>query len=494
MKYFLLSLVLISVIYASEFTQGVDKLEKDIFEKYKFQENQISFTFKEISSLEEQKLNHREFNQTRPFIPASVAKVFSTFYALKTLGPDFRFQTILRSNGIVKEGVLQGDLHLRGTGDPSLNNSHLFNLVLQLKSLGITKIAGKFYYDDSHFAYLEKISDLGLGDQTYNPGLSALSSEYNRVKIWRYGNYRTTWKDKFIEIPDLDTFSVENSKDKFHLGKRFKLAEVNENKEIWLISNHLRYNTVEEIPIRNPALWTASLFKLMAQREGIDLPLIEKLPSPVPNPLAYKTLALNQSAPLIQLVKLTHEYSNNLFAEAIVVAAHLHRGKQITTIEQSANELLIALKELFPKLDWSSFSFKNASGLSSNSKVSTDLIASFLKNIVSEKFGNHFFRSTLSISGQSGWLIRRLNTPDLSHRVWAKTGAIDYVSSLAGYFYAKSGKLYSFALIVNDFEKRNKSDNGDEKEIYSLKNSALKWRHRSHDFMDDLLTHWINRY
>ena len=81
------------------------------------------------------------------FIPASNTKLFTAIAALEYLGPDYRFETILVTDGKVKRGVLRGSLYLKASGDPSFTAAHMEQLVATLKDYGITKATGNICLD-----------------------------------------------------------------------------------------------------------------------------------------------------------------------------------------------------------------------------------------------------------------------------------------------------------------------------------------------------------
>ena len=100
--------------------------------------------------------------------------------------------------------------------------------------------------------------------------------------------------------------------------------------------------------------------------------------------------------------------------------------------------------------------------------------------------------SMLSISGVSGWMRKRLRTPDTAFKVWAKTGSLDYIDNMTGVLFSSSGKRYAFALGLADLDKRAIIDAGkDSKKIVSLKKKVKKWRKASRQTTEALLTHFI---
>ncbi|WP_404789288.1 D-alanyl-D-alanine carboxypeptidase [Altericista sp. CCNU0014] len=75
--------------------------------------------------------------------PASLTKVATTLAALKTWGPTHQFKTQIWTTGAVKDGVLAGDLHIQGDGDPLLVTSEAIAIAQQLNALGIRKVTGQ---------------------------------------------------------------------------------------------------------------------------------------------------------------------------------------------------------------------------------------------------------------------------------------------------------------------------------------------------------------
>ncbi|MFL6669995.1 MAG: D-alanyl-D-alanine carboxypeptidase, partial [Burkholderia ambifaria] len=94
-----------------------------------------------------------EWNANRPMLPASTMKLVTTFSGLSILGPDFRWRTTAYADGPVDpDGTLQGNLYIKGTGDPKLVPEELIDLVDKLRKAGIKRVAGGLVLDKSYFA------------------------------------------------------------------------------------------------------------------------------------------------------------------------------------------------------------------------------------------------------------------------------------------------------------------------------------------------------
>ncbi|MDE3123300.1 MAG: D-alanyl-D-alanine carboxypeptidase, partial [Paracoccaceae bacterium] len=113
--------------------------------------------------------------------PASVAKTLTTAYALETLGKDYRFKTQVVITGPVANGRVQGDLILWGGGDPTLSSDGLAALASQVAKAGIKGITGRFLVADGALPHVAIIDPTQPPEANYNPGISGLNLDFNRV-------------------------------------------------------------------------------------------------------------------------------------------------------------------------------------------------------------------------------------------------------------------------------------------------------------------------
>lgn len=119
------------------------------------------------------------------FLPASAAKLVTGFVALAQLGTDFRFTTEVRATGPVARGEVQGDLVLRGGGDPLLSAADLDDAAATLARAGVRRITGGVRADSSYFEAKRYGDGWSVDDIPfdYMPVLSALSLEENAVHL-----------------------------------------------------------------------------------------------------------------------------------------------------------------------------------------------------------------------------------------------------------------------------------------------------------------------
>src|SRR5690606_13836065 len=93
------------------------------------------------------------FNADRPMTPASVMKLVTTYAGLEMLGPAFTWTTEAFATGPIADGVLQGDLVLRGNGDPKLTIENFWLLLRGVRARGVLDIQGDLVLDRSYYGF-----------------------------------------------------------------------------------------------------------------------------------------------------------------------------------------------------------------------------------------------------------------------------------------------------------------------------------------------------
>lgn len=476
-KIFLILYAFTSIIAAQEKEQTLDPNIVKILKKYSLKNHHLKYHLRDLDEATPP-LGYKEASN---FTPASLTKVFTAAYALEKLGPDFRYQTKLYIQGSLnkKTGQFNGNVTIQGQGDPSLTMARLMDLVLSLKARGIKSIKGNFYYDDSLIPTIPMISSFGNGDQTYNPGLSALNLEYNRITLHK--DARQTKEAIFQTIPATGHFFVQKDDSIYKNGKRFQFMK-EASGETWSVSNREKYRQYEDIPVRKPSKRTAYTFKTLAALWGIQIPVPK--PKKIDEAENHTLIGRDSSPSLGRLLALTLEFSNNLFAEQIMLTS-----TKTKDIEKGAQKLSTWLNKKVPEC---SPKLINGSGLTQFNQVTPLCLSSFIKKFALTPLNGAGLMSMLSISGASGWMRKRLRHPETAFRVWAKTGSLDYVDNMTGIIFTGSGKRYAFAMSIADTKRRAIIDQAENsKKIVKLKKQVKKWRKKSRKATEELLTHFI---
>lgn len=156
-----------------------------------------------------------EKNADTPLAPSSMGKLLATVAILETMGPNGRFKTRVLANGTVSGGVLNGDLHLVGSGDPSLLSSDLRNLAGQVASSGIRSVSGSFYFHPNAIPTASVIHNSQPSGALYNPGVGGLNLDYNEkngvTPVSQPGRYTASAFRQFVRSAGVSLPSPQRS-------------------------------------------------------------------------------------------------------------------------------------------------------------------------------------------------------------------------------------------------------------------------------------------
>lgn len=427
-------------------------------------------------------------NPDETFIPASVAKVPTIVAALGILGGEHRFSTGLYTTGIEQGGALQGDLYLRGGGDPFLSADNLQSLAQRLAARGVSRIDGNFYYDASQYLDRPQI-DAGQPQAAgYNTGVSALSVNFNRVRLrWRNGGGSVSGSAAAVTdnlVIPLDTIGFGTAPPGTPAGAPYQRAgSLSEDR--WLLSPGLPADGEDWLPVGNPPLLAAQILRDLAVGEGVALPV----PQPGTTPLEAREMAVHDSFSLRAISREVLRYSNNLSAELIGLAASRNLTGIALSLDQSAEVLEAWLQQHVPSADWTGFRLVNHSGLSSSSRVSPAQMVGILR-YADRPLGGAVLDDLLR---DMSWdALDDLNNPRIEVR--AKTGTVSYGRGLAGYIDAASGRRLAFAVFVSDLPRRAALDASfDPRQRYSSP-AASNWLERARALEGALVVGWAARF
>lgn len=393
-----------------------------------------------------------------PMPPASVTKAVTAAYALDRLGPNFRFKTVLHGGGEIVGGILQGDLTLCGGGDPTLDTDDLAEFVGALKAAGVTGISGRLRVWAGALPYREEIEPSQLDHLGYNPSISGLNLNFNRVHFeWRRaGSDYTLALDARTEL-----YRPTVKSSRISLSARPSPVFNYEGSDSWTVARSaLGKGGSRWLPVRKPSLYAGDVFRTLAAAEGITLPVAEVAETcPTGTPLA-----VHESQDLRSVLRGMLEYSTNLTAEIVGLTAS---GK--VPLAGSAAAMGDWVKERFGV----DMLFFDHSGLNDRNRISAQAMVTLLAG-----------------SQRQLWPVMKdipiMDAPNYPGQVRAKTGTLNFVSTLAGYARTAGGDMLPFTIFSADLEARARGiAAGDE-----LPRGALEWNDRAKRLQDDLLRRW----
>lgn len=401
--------------------------------------------------------------------PASNMKLLTAAAALNVLGENYTFPTEVYADGPIKKHVLEGNLYIKGKGDPTLLKSDFDTMAKEIQRKGITKIKGNIIGDDSWYDDVRYSLDLPWSDETehYGAQISALTAsptndfDAGSVKIVvtpgnKVGDkpiVKVTPKTNYVKIVNLaETVSVN--------GNREITIKRRHAKNIITIEGTIPLKEKPEkkwVGVWNPTRYTVSLFKHSLTKQGISVTGKFKT-GRVPD--TAKLVTSHHSMPLSQLLIPFMKLSNNVHAEILV--------KEMGKVEEGEGSwekgLQVLNKELVKfGVDPQTLLLRDGSGVSHVNLIPANQISQLLFSVQKEKWFPSYLNA-LPVAGvhdkiTGGTLRYRLKSPITLGKVKAKTGTISTVSSLSGYVTTKSGQTLIFSILLNnmvDYEKGKK--------------------------------------
>lgn len=393
-------------------------------------------------------------------IPASNAKLLTSAAALESLGPDYRFRTDVSTTATQRGDVLDGDLYLRGTGDPTVLAADYQRLADQVANAGVRHVRGRLVSDHTWF----DDDTLGAGwawdDESayYAAPVSALTvapdTDYDAGSvIVRVTPGAAPGQPVTVALnPPTSVLTVDN---------RAVTGPANSASTLSVQRDHAT-NRVEVtgslpgsaqpdqeyISVPNPPSYAADIFTRALAARGVQ---VEGAGSG-PIPAGARVLAARESMPLSQLLVPFLKLSNNSHAEALVKAM----GRQVRGQGSWPAGLgVVTDKVAGLGVDARALRAVDGSGLSTMDVVPPDQLTNLLDHARSRPWFGAWYQA-LPIAGApdrmvGGTLRGRMAGTPAQNNVHAKTGSMTGVTSLSGYVRAANGHQLAFSLLFNNF-------------------------------------------
>jgi len=404
--------------------------------------------------------------------PASNIKLFTSAAALYYLGPEFRYNTFLLGTGPIENGVLQGDLVLYGTGDPTLSDRFGTRTSVwrafadSLKALGIREVQGAVVGDGSYFGG----PGTGAGwketymNASYAAPAGALSYADNIATLEIKPATRAGHAPQVRLVPGGDGVVIVNEAMTVASGRAWvSVARAAYDGPI-TVRGRIRRGSgsmLRSVPVSDPARYAAAVLREVLQDNGIAVrggvrSVQSEAESPVTGRSVFapayestrplRVLALHNSPPLLEILEVVNKKSHNLMAEqALRTVARVATGSG--TVEGGARAVTHLLEAAAPEAE-PAIALFDGSGLSPLNQVSARTTIHLLSYMAKSPMWESYWQ-TLPEAGAPGGL-RRMYRTGAERNLRAKTGTIDHVSALSGYVRAANGERLAFAILAND--------------------------------------------
>ena len=433
-------------------------------------------------------------NASKPMNPASVMKLVTTFAGLELLGPAYTWKTELYADGVMQDTTLQGNLVIKGYGDPRLNLENFWLLTRRLRQTGLREITGDLVLDSTHFdlSGADPAAFDGKPYRAYNVLPEALMVNYRTLAL-RLLPQPESKSVRIVIDPLLQSLDLKN-------GLTLTNGQCNEWRDALGTEIHTdtgvtgRVSVVLKgsyplgcgektlfLSVHDTARYTFDLFRQLWEQQGGVLR--GSVRSGV-GPEGIVPLEIHQSPPLADIVRDINKFSNNTAARQLYLAlglgseqtsepaaalvsgsigrASVHlaangtaysltgtRGNfdrpraTLAKSDKAIRQWLASRQLLFPELI-----MENGSGLSRNERISAGhmgklLLAAFQSHVMPE------FVSSLPIAAVDGTMKKRLNGSATAGQAHIKTGLLEGVKTMAGYVRNKSGSRTVVVFFIN---------------------------------------------
>jgi D-alanyl-D-alanine carboxypeptidase/D-alanyl-D-alanine-endopeptidase (penicillin-binding protein 4) len=384
--------------------------------------------------------------------PASVMKLVTTYAGLELLGPEFTWTNRVYVDGPVINGVLDGNLVIRGSGDPKLVLERLEALFRQVITQGVREVRGDIVLDRSIFQVPER--DAGAFDdeplRPYNASPDGLLLNFKSL-IFTFTPDPASGRVQVRSEPPIagvaipaDLALASGACGDWHSALRADFSSPQQvrfggtyaaacGERQWAVA-YVEPRTYATRVVQ--AMWSAAGGRLGGQvREAAT-------------PASARLWVSAASLPLADIVADINKFSNNVMAQQLFLTLS-STPRERGNFEASRQRVLHWWRERFgpqnaPVLD-------NGSGLSRQERTSASALTALLQRADSGPLAAPFVRS-LGLAGVDGTVARmrdRYSASVALGRAWLKTGSLRDVSALAGYVQGQSGQRYSLVALIN---------------------------------------------
>lgn len=410
-------------------------------------------------------------NVYQALTPASIMKILTAEAGLLYLGPNYRFSTQLLTDAKTsRNGVLQGNLYIVLSGDPTLVYPNLVELMINLQERGIRAISGNVYIDNT--AYDQRFYGPGwVGkDKTacYGAPISASIINHNCLPLAMQPSSIPGFKAKVVTSPSHFYPSIDST----------VVTKSNRRDCEWRVIKSGGKITLDGCLSQKTPRWTTSyvvtdipeynraLFKSLLRRLGVDVYGTVQFGSA---PASLALLSQHNSEPLTDMIRDMLKKSDNVIAGALFKKI----GQLYSNRPGSWENGSLAVSQILAKqtgMQTNGLRLLDGSGLSPDNLATPSQFMSVLQFAYHNPKTSEDFISSLPISGVDGTLKRRLT--NITRKIRAKTGTISGVASLAGYASAQGKQDLAFVIMING-------------------NKGLNWRFKG---LEDQIVTALTRY
>lgn len=394
-----------------------------------------------------------EFNAEAAKNPASVMKLVTTAAALHALGPNYRWQTLAYAGGPLNGERLEGDLILKGSGDPLLDTEAFWTFLRRLRERGLRHIGGDLTIDESYFDLVRE--DRGAFDgrpyRVYNVQPAALLVNFH-VYRFRLRPDRIRGEVVVTTDPPSTTVTIQNDLKLTNgrcRGRKYRVR--------MKVLEGLPHDTVRFSGNYPMGCGAHSLLRTVSSQEsyvyGVFKALWKDLGGEIDGgvrtdvvPDSARRIYRFRSRPLADIIRPMNKFSNNVMTRNLLLTLGAERFGEPGTVKNGRAAIHDWMERV--GIDAESLQIDNGSGLSRDARASSRLVGELLLKMYRSPYMPEFIAS-LPLSAMEGTMEDRFIDDPLKGRMHMKTGLIDHVRSMGGYMLTRSGRTMVIVLLQN---------------------------------------------
>lgn len=392
------------------------------------------------------------FNADVSVNPASTMKLVTTYAALEMLGPTYQWKTEFYTDGPLSNGVLNGNLYLKGGGDPKLNMEKLWLLMRDLRANGVQTVTGDLILDRSHFIQpqLPQFNDDG-GDEN-KPFLVKPDSLLVNLKALRFVARNDGGRVLVSVEPPIASIRIDNQV-KPMPGKQCN-GEVRYNPVVQADGvsvtvtgqlgegcNSQTYLSLLDHPTYAAGAVRAIWNELGGTIQGRDR--VEEVPK------SARLLARAFSPDLVEIIRDINKYSNNTMAQQLFLSLGARFRTDADGDDARAAQRVVRQWLAKKGITASHLVMENGSGLSRAERVSAREMATLLQAAWKSPYAAEFI-SSMPLTGMDGTMRKRLKRTAMAGEAHIKTGTLNTVRAIAGFSRDSNGTTWAVTAILND--------------------------------------------
>ena len=386
--------------------------------------------------------------------PASAMKLVTTYAALELLGPTHQWVTEFHADGPLRDGVLQGNLYLKGGGDPKLNKEKLWLLLRDLRANGVRQVSGDLVLDRSHFNQPELPVFNDDGGDANKPYLVTPDALLVNLKALRFIARAEGGKVQIAVEPPIADIRIDNRVKLLKAAKCPGWPDVRYNPvkqfdgTTVIVTGQLAEGCSAQtyLSLLDHPAYAAGAVRAIWQELGGSI-LGQDRMAEVPK--SARLLARAHSPDLVEIIRDINKYSNNTMARQLFLSLGAKFRNSADGDDAKAAQRVIRAWLARKGITAPHLVIENGSGLSRAERVSARELATILQAAWKSPYAAEFI-SSMPLVGMDGTMRKRLKRSALEGQAHIKTGTLNNVRAIAGYSRDSNGNTWAVVAILND--------------------------------------------